>query len=641
MKNFISTFLFIFVFTSCLEVADTTRQFDTAVENANQGGTGGNGNGAVNDDDSLGGDNEVVSKVEIRHLIEPSIDEDSTTGDYKRKLTIPKNYNGKLYIAGINISTLSSKKVFVKFNFGYNSAPKLMEATVASAPGLTNQSSVDVLVIDLRNRPFGDIQLVYDLFDYNDYDFSGGSSDPTVLSEPVTFNRDDKLFCRGLALKDDPTFTGQISTGCSSSDDVCKYAYAKILDQGLVYNNGSVDVPIIPSSTSVQSDSSVNSLYEDTETIKLSRCLPDNMTGESFNYRFDLSTVFTFNYTNPVGIAIGSETYYYKGPYRAIDSQGWDISSDAVTSTYGIFRNTINNDLNYGERSYLFPLYFKDSLPAGAQYLGSSTPDGSKTIQTMASSTDSLWMDGCGLRATSYNDITRENIGSCNVTASIEIITEDDEGKQTVVDTSKDVKLQLVTDSNINSSSDRVLSSEFRQCSSSNQCGSDSCCINGRCWSKTIVSQCIEDLPSYGNYETGASCSSDYECASLCCNEASGRCAPHDTISENPAYCSKASGNTCVAKEWCEKVPVLTCGIVQGPDDENGGKTCSKRCVTVEIYADCQSQSGGIGRCVSPTPAPPITFNPNDPNRCDDAISFDELEKCANDPENCTANVGS
>jgi len=27
------------------------------------------------------------------------------------------------------------------------------------------------------------------------------------------------------------------------------------------------------------------------------------------------------------------------------------------------------------------------------------------------------------------------------------------------------------------------------------------------------------------------------------------------------------------------------------------------------------------------------TFNPNDPNRCDDAITFDQLIECANNPD--------
>ena len=178
-----------------------------------------------------------------------------------------------------------------------------------------------------------------------------------------------------------------------------------------------------------------------------------------------------------------------------------------------------------------------------------------------------------------------------------------------------------------------ILFSSFQQCSSSAQCGSDSCCVNKRCWSKSLVSQCVDDLPSYGSQPTGELCTSDYQCSSLCCNKASGRCAPHDTISSQPSYCSKPTGQSCVAKEWCAKHPVTTCAIVKTGTDPYGGVTCAKRCVTVAVFGECSAADGsGVGVCTPPCQPADVVFNPSDPNRCNEAITFDQLVDLANNP---------
>ena len=244
-------------------------------------------------------------------------------------------------------------------------------------------------------------------------------------------------------------------------------------------------------------------------------------------------------------------------------------------------------------------------------------------------------MDGCNLRATTVDDITGEHIGSCNVTATIEIISIDDvTQKQTVVDITDEVKLQLVKPSYINGAGDDVLFSSFQQCSSSNQCGSDSCCINKRCWTKDIVGQCIEDLPNYGNLVTGDTCNSDVQCASLCCNKTDGRCAPHDTVSQNPSYCSKPVGQSCVAKEWCQKETVQTCAIVSTGLDKYGNVTCEKRCEAVKVFGECIAADGaGVGKCSAPCSPPDTTvYNPNDPYRCDEMITLSQLKELANNP---------
>lgn len=646
--RFLILFTLLFALTACFEAANNPRNLSSNNEFIvdPNGGSGG-GDGVTNTDGGVTGDgNETIAKVEVRHLIEPKVDDDSEAGGYKRKLTIPKNYNGLLYVAGINISTLASKSVKVRFNFGYNSLPIEIPATVSTASGLTPQTNVQVLIMDLRSRPFENVQLLYDLFDYNDYDFTNGS-------EPVTFNRNDKLFCRGLALKDDPTFSGNLVDGCVNSTDICKYTYAKVVDKGLVLQGSDPlldpDFPLTPSEPNIQSGST--GYYEDSNAIKLARCLPDDPSLSIISS----ATAFTFDLLNNVTFpsfgdtaSISGSTYIYEGPYRALNTNSWEINNAAILGTYGIFKGVLDStsgvnpllvepvEYSSGYGSKLFPLYVKYNLTNGVQYLGGAAPADEKSVWTMNANDESLWLDGCNERATTVHQITGEHIGSCNVTATIEIVATDDDGVETVVDVTKEVKLQLVKPATLNTAGENVLLSSFNQCSSSNQCGSDQCCINNRCWGKSLVKQCFEDLPSYGHQETGELCTSDYQCASLCCNKINGRCAPHDTLAENPSYCSKPAQQSCVAKEWCAKHPVTTCGIVDTGPDPLGGDTCALRCVTVEVYGECVSSDGvSQGVCVPPVQPPHPTYNENDPNRCQDAISFNELVECANNPGTC------
>ncbi len=641
MKKFMQPILLIMIlsmFTACMEAPSNGRA-QSSQNSLSGGDKDGDGNGFTNDeDDKYGNDSgEKIVKVEIRHLIEPKVDDEDDGGTYKRKITIPKNYNGRLYLAGINLSSLTSKNVKVRFNFGYYASPITIQGTIDSAPGLTPQTDVEVLILDFKNKQFQDVSLIYDLYDYNTYDFAGSGSDPGALTEPVNFNRDDKLFCRGLKLADDPTFTGNVLDGCKDSDDTCKYAYAKVVDKGLVAA-GSPDIPIIPSELNSQSGSS--GYYNDSDDLKLDRCLPDNPILTGTNYVFDNTHTFTtFESTQ----TINTITYYYRGPYRPINQDNWEISGEALKTDAGLFGGVWDDNANgsvdpeeveYGYLSKLFPLYAKFDFLKDTEYMGSAVPDAQKVLSTMVSNGESLYMDGCNLRANTYDDITGEHIGSCNVTATIEIISIDDETqKETVVDISNEVKLQLVKPTFINAYGDDVLLSSYQQCSSSNQCGSDSCCINNRCWDKSIVGQCIEDLPSYGNLETGESCTSDYQCSSLCCNQIRGRCAPHDTTSDSPSYCAKEAGQSCVAKEWCAKHPVTTCAIVNTGLDKYGNVTCAKRCITAEVYGDCSASDGvGVGICTPPCTPPDVVFNPSDPNRCDEMITIDQLEELANNP---------
>jgi hypothetical protein len=618
--------------TSCNDVA-SSRNKDVSVDNLKTipGGTTSCPEGVVNC--SIGSQEAIdnaeiieAATVEIRHLIEPKLTDGTGGGTYEKKLTLPKNYNGLLYLAGINISTLASKNVKVRFNFGLDSSPITIDATVSSAAGLTPQTDVQVLILDLKSKPFNDIQLIYDLFDYNDYLFTGDGS--LKLNEPVQSNRNKKLYCRGLKLEDDPTFTGNLSSKCTDSTDVCKYSYAKVIDQGLVSVINGVDTPITPSEAEIQSGS--KTYFEDSNTLKLSRCLPNNPSLSTsvalgtYKYKFD-DVVNAFSASTLTSRTIDTVVYQYKGPYRLSSTSSWQINADPTSTTsamfgiYGLFsskQNLIGNGLAndpYMYNSKLFPLATKFNLLKDTEYLGSSVPDGAKVVKFMASNGESEWMDGCNARATSVDDITGENIGSCNVTSRVEIITIDDDGVETPI-TSKEVKLQLVKPSTINSTGDDVLHSSFQSCSSSNQCGSEECCINKRCWDKSIVSQCVEDMPTYGLLNPGASCSSDYECSSLCCSQTTGRCAVHDTLQDPPVLCSKGSGQRCIAKEWCAKQPVTRCFIIKTGFDPQGAQSCALRCYTFEEHGDCAN-----GIC-KPPPAPVMpSFNPNDPLRCQGA----------------------
>ena len=146
-------------------------------------------------------------------------------------------------------------------------------------------------------------------------------------------------------------------------------------------------------------------------------------------------------------------------------------------------------------------------------------------------------------------------------------------------------------------------------------CGSNECCYNNKCWSKNIVSSCLEDTGSNGNQPIGATCTTDYQCSSLCCNKATGRCAVHDTTQEEPVLCSKPAGQACISKEFCAQSVVQECLIVKTGTDNTGSPTCALRCYNRLKYGDCL---GGV--CIPPTVPDVPTFNPADPNRCDNAV---------------------
>ena len=219
-------------------------------------------------------------------------------------------------------------------------------------------------------------------------------------------------------------------------------------------------------------------------------------------------------------------------------------------------------------------------------------------------------MGGCNLRVSNYNIATDETIGSCNVTASIEVFYEKD-GKEINITTDKTIKLQIVRASETNFQGQQVLASNFKACESSNSCGSNECCFNKRCWSKDLVSQCVDQVVGIGNQGIGYACQSDYECSSLCCNQSKGTCAAHDPNGVQPVSCQKTTGQQCVTKEYCRPEYVAVCKVVKLPPN-NGKAQCTLRCTPTLTYGDCAA-----GVCKAPvTPTPP----PFDPNTCVGAV---------------------
>lgn len=550
-----------------------------------------------------------TQKVELSHLVDPF------DGTYKKKLTLPKNFKGNLYLAGLNVSALTNKIVSVRFNFGTDKQSVVLNATVARAPGIVPKTDIQVLVIDMNSKPFNKMRLGYDLYDYNDY-YTDASHPTTPTKEIVTDPRDGGLYCRGLNPQDDPTFQALSTTStCSAIGDKCLYSYAKIVDSTL-YSDQTVSSTVyrlssIPTRSHVWSKSSgvrspAISLFPATS------CLPDDENYSVFNTLFDLSPAIT-------GIAFNtavSTGYYYQGPFRAIDYSNWKISSQAkYNSKYGLFQSDssiIGIQGITGTHSFLFPRAGKLSLPPGSYYLGSDSYFGARTEDVTLSTGVSKYVDGCNLRVLNIDPASNEGIGSCNVNASIEVFYYSADGKEINITTDKTIKLQLIRPSLTNFEGKEVLTTAFKRCESSTTCGSDECCFNSRCWSKDLVTQCVDQTPVIGNQQIGDNCASDFECSSLCCNQSTGSCAPHNPNGSTPNYCNKSSGQQCVSKEFCQQVAVVTCKIVKSGFKADGTAACTLRCPAVMTYGDCKS-----GTCVPPTQPAVPAFDPND---CSQAV---------------------
>ena len=620
---------------------------------------------------TIGSGTSLPPKVEIRHLIEPNLSTDlnystgtgqSPGGTYVRKLTIPKNFGGRLYLAGININSLASRHVRVRFKFGVNRDVITLPATVVQAPGITPQTPISVLVMDLRSEPFRSIRLPYDLYDYNDYELKADGTFAAGV-EPTQDNRNTGLYCRGLRIEDDPTFQGV--GACDGKQNIgtseeCLYAYAKVLDQGLVKTEmkevsgvqKEVLYPLMPSFPQIKSVTGAN-YFQDFMSQKLLKPLADKIPTSTSNtigsIRFSDaanpvnssdSKSLSFPSSSPWGAVdiLGSD-YYYRGPYRILNrgsskEYGFAFDFDDLHGKYRLFRENSwvsytpfmtkpladDNQTNPEQdrlyyNSYLFPLATKLDLTANVAHLSSSAVDGTRSEALLAASGKTLWMDGANARAQSRN-FDLEHVGSCNVSATIEIIAKDDNNVDFVIALSKDVKLQLVRPTQYRTDTgNEVLYTNFKSCTSNAGCGSSECCFNNRCWDQSLVSQCFDSQSTQGNKIIGESCLTDLECTSLCCNRTTGQCSPHNTINTPAVLCSKPIGDFCIAKEWCQKTTVVECYVIQTGNDTLGNPTCRQQCYNVEKFGDCRN-----GVCVPPPQTTISAFDPNDPNACQDAV---------------------
>jgi hypothetical protein len=612
---------------SCMQAGTSARKFsqtedtitggedgDRAPASETDGDGARSGNGNINDGNN-NTDEFTNGKAELRHFIDPF------DGTFKTKLTLPKNFTGLLHLSGLNITSLNESHVVVRFNFGREYEPIEVPATVGRVKegGMTPKTDIEVLILNFPDKPFENVRLLYDLYDYNDY-----RDDNSVENkEPVSDPRDKNLYCRGLKLEHDPTFLGSSNNAkCDEAGEKCLYAYAKLFDSGLVDEDG-----IMVNPTQPQQDVAGAGYNNEATGEVLKKCLPDNNSISHFEGLMRTSVLggVGLNTTGISRVSIDNKTYIYNGPFAPNDYANWEITGEAVvapTSTTssgtGLFQFSYEN-FNAGDpeqyadggfRSHLFPRAMKRNLTTGVEYFGNSGDDpfGIKGLLSMQTNTESEYMNGCSSRVVSRDDYTNESISSCNVTATIEIITKAADGTETVVDTRNELKLQLIRPSLTDFRGQEVLYSSLNTCENSSMCGVNECCFNQRCWSKDIVNQCIEDITGTGNLGIGESCGSDYQCNSLCCRN--GICSVHtSTEDEEPVLCSKSPGQTCAAKEWCRQDNIQECKIIATGTDTQGNVTCALRCYNVPTFGECRN-----GICIPPTPPAVPIFDPANPD---------------------------
>ncbi len=613
-KSVTTIFVFLsLILSGCMpETARTTRKANvggssTTGDGGNQTGPGA-GPGDSTLDDSLLDTITNSGKVELRHIIDPE------SGNYKTKVTIPKNYNGYLFLSGLNVTSLSNRLIKVRFKFGRELEPITIPAVVTRGEGINPSTDIEVLALNLSNRPFENIRLIYDLYDYNNY---YDTTDAAETIEPTQDPLNGGLFCRGLKIEHDPTFNLTASnTACDTAGETCLYAYAKVLDGGLVNNN--TNIRINPKEPQLDTLGGGYSLL--TQAEKLKRCLPDNADPAQLSSVLGISPALA-------GVVFGNTIvtdHQYQGPYRVLAQSTWQLSGGALFSTVnaatkatGIFQSAFTAGVAaQGYNSFLFPRATQMSLQSGVEHFSSTLPFEPRTLVNggLAASGDSDWMDGCNKRVSTYDSFANETIASCNVGATIEILATDNSGQEVVLNTTSKVKLQLSRASAKNFDGREMLYSSLNSCTNSSACGGDECCFNSRCWSKEIVSQCLEDVDVIGNLATGQSCASDYECSSFCCNQSTNTCAVHVNTTEQTVLCGKSPGQACVAKEFCRKENIPTCFKVKTGITPEGQQLCALRCYNVPTFGDCVNL-----RCVAPIPPTPPAFDPANPN-CSDAV---------------------
>lgn len=580
-------------------------------------------------------------KAELIHLIDP------IAGTFHKKVTIPKNYNGFFYLSGLNITALNSYHVSVRFKFGRELEAIKIPATVSRAPGLTPQTDIQVLALDLKDRPFNKLRLLYDLYDYNDYRDESGIE----VKEPTNDPYNKGLYCRGLRLEHDSTFeASSTNTKCDEAGERCLYSYAKVLDSGLYKRSDPEDdssefVSIIP--TEPQIDVSGVGYNLAPISLRELRCLPDSFSFTELSTSLSES-ITTMSVEMPVLLddeAGNEENYFFNGPFRGVGVESWEIKTNTAKTSSALFfpppalgstnydnypsglfkyngNSTTPFDPQTGFDSFLFPRRGRMDLSSEIEHLSSSTIWGNIAKDSLVISGQTEMMYGCNIRVSNYDKYSNEGIQSCNITATIEIIATID-GEEVVVDDANDLKVQIIRESETNYEGREVLYTSMKSCSSSNSCASDECCFNDRCWHNSLVSQCLEDGNVVGNLQTGEGCNSDYQCSSLCCGEGTSVCEVHLNNDQDKVLCGKTPSQTCVSREYCSQTDIVHCFIVKTGTTPLGAVECALRCYNVPTFGDCID-----GFCQAPSqPTVPI-FDPENPD-CSSAMdppSADALE---------------
>lgn len=625
MKKLI--FLIVFLILGC-EPPSTPRppRPKEAGEKGDQGSTSFFKGGLGARNTGLDGELESVlsgGKIELNHIVDPYLK------SYRKKVTIPKNYSGYLYLSGINIRSLSTHFVKVRFKFGRHLSPITIRGVIAKGEvgeGPTPQTDRHFIVLDLKDQPFQRVRNFYNLFDYNNY-FDEVTGQET--KEPVTDPRDLGLYCRGLDLPYDPTFEGTRDDPlCDQAGEQCLYAYAKIRDKGLVEMESGHALVVDRPQMALNSEGSFSG---DSGVSQLMKCLPDNTDEDNLSTLLgitpplggaDTGTMIYEVVHNETGLSRlhGSShlenhtlenSYTYRGPFKAIGVDAWKIGGQAIFSLppsreqpTGIFRHSLggSGDVNLGYESFLFPRAVKMDLKEGMEHMASSEPFSPRTLRTTGLSGETEFMDGCSGRMRSYNREENEDISSCNVTATIEILLTNSEGHEVVVARSIDLKLQLIRPSEKDDEGRESLAQSLHRCFGPGGCASDECCFNNQCWSKQSVGgRCLDENNDHPQKSTGERCQTDYECASLCCNESTSLCAVHMNKGQDRVLCSKAPGQTCVGQEWCRKDNITQCFKVSTGISATGQELCALRCYNVPAFGTCVAQGSNPSQCRAPS----------------------------------------
>ena len=513
---------------------------------------------------------------------------DPTDGSYKTKISLPKNFDGRLYFSGLNLFTLKDKIIYVRFRFGTELSSVTMQGLVAKGSGITPDTQVDNLILDFNQQDFRTIRVHYDLYDYKDYSES---------NSVVGNSKDQNLYCRGLKTEDDPTFVPTLAKPkCNYAQARCLYSYASVIDSGLYDSSNLTTLRKYPLYDVEKNGYDQNSL----EVVK-NRCLPDSADLVDLQTALGpLGKVLVNNSLSSV-IRLDGKDYSWRGPFRTSALGQWQISGSAVFGKYGIFQKSIDSSTNpeLGFQANLYPRAQTLTLQNQIEYIGSALPFARKERKIMQMSGESLHMDGCSIRVIS------PSVNKCNVTADIEVFYLDGNEKEISVVKNKTLKIQLLEEQNVFTTN--------RSCQIDGNCGTGECCFNNQCFEKSLVGgSCLSDLNNEGNRLMGDSCQSDLECSSLCCNSQK-ICAPHSYTQDQKVLCSKSAGESCIAREFCQEYQIVTCYKVKtGVFD--GRQTCAIRCYYKPTFGDC------INFKCQPPPTPTIPYlDPKNPN-CSDAI---------------------